>query len=133
MFNYKLVFSTAFLMVVISICVSNCAIAEKENKNVVAKINNNYTITFDELTKYVNDWLYDKKYMVKSEAYTNALNAMITNQLKRIDFFEKGLDKDSELIQRINRIINEEMVSEYFETQYLGKYANDENAKRSMK
>ena len=55
---------------------------------------------------------------------------MITNQLKRIDFFEKGLDKDSKLVQSISRIINEGLVSEYFETQYLGKYANDENAKK---
>jgi len=55
---------------------------------------------------------------------------MVTNQLKRIDFFEKGLDKNEKLTQSTNRMINEELVAEYFETQYLGKYTTEENAKK---
>jgi hypothetical protein len=40
------------------------------------------------------------------------------------------LDKNEELIQSIKRVINEELVSEYFVKQYLDKYANKEEAKK---
>ena len=102
---------------------------ELPDSNIVAKYDTDHSITINELHKYVQDWLYYKKFENRSDVYNHALNDMITNQLKRIDFFEKGLDKDSKLVQSISRTINEELVSEYFETQYVGKYANEEYAK----
>lgn len=103
-----------------------------DNNNIVAKYeyDSNHTVTFKELDQYVRDWLYYKKFQERSDIYNNALNDMLTNQLKRIDFFEKGLDKNDKLMQRISRVISEEMISEYFETQYVGKYANEEYAKK---
>jgi hypothetical protein len=98
--------------------------------NVIAKYGDGYTITFNDLEKYVKDWLYYKKFRDKSDAFNNALNDMLVNQFKRMDFFEKGLDNDSKLIQSISRIINEELVSYYFENEYLAKYANLEYAKK---
>ena len=109
---------------------SGCVTDEIADSNIVVKYDNNHSVTINELHKYVKDWLYYKKFLNRSDIYNNAVKDMVTNQLKRIDFFEKGLDKDEKLIQSINRIINEELVAEYFETQYLGKFVTEENARK---
>jgi len=109
---------------------NGCVDDNISDNNIVAKYDNNHSVTISELHKYVKDWLYYKKFLDRSDVYNNALKDMVTNQLKRIDFFAKGLDKNEDLIQNINRIINEELVAEYFETQYLGKYITEENAKK---
>ncbi|MEJ2618060.1 MAG: hypothetical protein P8Z35_24095, partial [Ignavibacteriaceae bacterium] len=104
---------------------------EKDSKsNIVATFDNGHTITVNELNKYVSDYLYYKKYIDRSDAYNNALNDMLINQFKRLDFFAKGLDKNKNLIQSISRVINEELIYEYFEKEYIGKYANEEYAKK---
>jgi hypothetical protein len=108
-----------------------CQSSNDENQNIIAKIGKNYTITFDDLRKYVFDWLYIKKYPEKTEAYNKALDAMITNQLKRFDFFDRGLNKNSELVENIRRTISEELVVEYFNTQILSKYTSEENARKA--
>lgn len=108
-----------------------CDSGKLAESDVVATYDNGHTVKVDELNKYVKDWLYYKKFNNRSDVYNNALNDLLVNQFKRMDFFEKGLDKDSVLIQSISRIINEELVAEYYETQYLGKYVNDENAKKA--
>ncbi len=114
---------------VLIILFAGCGSSGKENQNVVAKIGNDYTVTFNELNNYVHDRFYNKKYKDKSEAYNKALYDLITNQLKRMDFFAKGLENDSDLVQGIRRIINEQIVKEYFDTQYLDKYADEEHAR----
>ena len=119
------------LLTSIFLLMNNGCIDDKlSESNIVVEYDNNHSVTIDELHKYVKDWLYYKKFPDRSDAYNNALKDMVTNQLKRIDFFEKGLDKNEKLIQSINRIINEELVAEYFETQYLGKFTTEENAKK---
>ncbi|MBN1300518.1 MAG: peptidyl-prolyl cis-trans isomerase [Melioribacteraceae bacterium] len=110
---------------------SGCESGKFPDSNIVARYDNNYYVTVDELNKYVQEWLYYKKFLDRSDVYNNALNDMLVNQFKRMDFFEKGLDKDTNLVQKINRVINEELVAEYFESQYLGKYANEEYAKKA--
>ncbi|MFO7447386.1 MAG: peptidyl-prolyl cis-trans isomerase [Ignavibacteriaceae bacterium] len=105
-----------------------CGTDKMPDSNIVATYNNDQVVTVQELHKYVGDWLYHKKFPARADAYKNALNDMLVNQFKRLDFFEKGLDKDNNLIQDISRVINEELVEEYFKTQYLNKYANEEIA-----
>jgi hypothetical protein len=100
---------------------------------IVARYNKKNTVTFDELKKYVTDWLYLHKFKNKSDAYHNALNDLLSNQFKRMDFFAKGYDKDKKLIKGITRNINEELVAEYFDKVYLSKYANVEFAKEIYK
>lgn len=65
-------------------------------------------------------------YRDQSEAYNKALDVMIINQLKRIDFVAKGLQNDEELLNSIRRTINEELLVKYFQSQFLGKYTSDE-------
>jgi len=126
MYRYTvLLLASLFLLII-----NGCEADKLSDSNIVAKYDNDHSITIAELNKYIEDWLYYKKFENRSDVYINALNDMITNQLKRFDFFEKGLNKNVKLIQNICRIINEELVAEYFETQYVGKYANEENAKK---
>jgi len=107
---------------------TGCENKKKQEREIVAKIGNDYIITYTDLRKYVFEEFYHKKYRNESEAYNKALDAMITDQLKRNDFFERGLDKNKELVQKIQRFISEELVFEYFKKQFLGKYTSDEFA-----
>lgn len=128
MFNFRL---PALIVVFLFLFINNGYSSDEfSGNNIVAKYDNKYLVTVDELNQYIKDWLYYKKFRDRADIYRNALNDLLVNQFKRMDFFEKGLDKNEKLIQDINRIINEELVSEYFETQYLGKYANEEYAKK---
>lgn len=97
------------------------------DQEIVARINREYLITFSDLSKYVNDRLYLVRYPDTSRAYETALDEMIVAQLKRIDFFESGLQQDDGLIGSIRRTINEELVLEYFQTKYQEKYINEES------
>jgi len=99
------------------------------DSNTVAVYDNNHFVTIEQLNKYIEDWLYYKKFTNRADVYNNALNDLLVNQFKRMDFFEKGLDKNTKLLKRISRLINEELVAEYFETQYVRKYANEEYAR----
>jgi parvulin-like peptidyl-prolyl isomerase len=110
------------------IFLTGCKDKNKKKQEIVARIGNDYIITYNELRKYVFENFYHKQYKDESEAYNQALKTMITKQLKCIDFFEKGLDKNKELVQKIQRFINEELIVEYFNTQFLGKYTSDEFA-----
>jgi hypothetical protein len=123
-------FKVLLLSIIFLIMNNGCSSKKFSGSNIVAKYDNDKVVTIDELNKYVKDWMYFKKYRTGKDIYNNALNDLLVNQLKRMDFFDKGLDKDRKLIQSINRIINEELVAEYFETQYLGKYLTEENAKK---
>jgi parvulin-like peptidyl-prolyl isomerase len=119
------------ILVLVSIFMYNGCNAKKDtDTNVVAEFDNGRKITFDELKQYAFDNLYNKRYRVKSEAYRHALNDMLLNQMKRVDFFESHLDTNKALIQSINRIINESLVSNYFQKEYLDKYTNEEFAKK---
>ena len=123
---------STFLCLVLIFLIS-CENKNKQEQEIVARIGNDYTITYNDLRKYVFDAFYNRRYKDESEAYKQALNAMITNQLKRNDFFERGLDKNKDLIQDIRRVINEELEIEYFNKQFLGKYTSDEFALKTYK
>lgn len=99
--------------------------SESKNPEIIASIENHYSVTFDDLKKYVKDWLYDKKYLNKTEAYQNALDALLINQMKRFDFFARGLDKDKSLIKNVQRVINEEMTLKYFDNYFLSKFTDE--------
>ena len=131
--RYPVLLLVFLLIIILNGCKSNESPENESEKNIVAKYDGERTITFSELDKFVKDWLYYKKFKERSDAYNNALNDLLISQFKRMDFFEKGLDRNQKLIQGISRIINEELVSEYFETQYLDKYANLEQAEKVYK
>jgi len=131
--RYPVLFLIFLFILIWAGCKSEMLSEDDPQNNIVAKYGDNYTVTFRELSKYVSDWFYSHKFKDRSAAYNNALNDLLINQFKRMDFFEKGLDKNEKLTQSISRTINEELVSEYFENQYLDKYANMEEAKTIYK
>ncbi len=106
-----------------------CEKQTRYDQKIVATIESDYKISFIDLNKYVQDEFFHRRFRDKNEAYTRALNEMILNQLKCIDFFETGLHNDQQLIQNIKRFINEELIVKYFESEYLSKYTNEEFAR----
>ena len=118
------------ILMLASIFIDNGCNTKNIDNDVVAEYDNGKTINFNELRQYVFDWNYDKRFRVKSEGYRHALEDLVENQLKRVDFFESHLDTNKALIQSLSRIINEALVANYFEKEYLGKYTSDEFAKQ---
>ncbi|MGK9477239.1 peptidylprolyl isomerase [Melioribacter sp. OK-6-Me] len=124
-------FRYLFLLAVGAILLSGSisAFTFSSNDSIVVTYADKYTFTISELNKYIVDWLYDKKYKNREDVYRNALHDMLINQLKRMDFFDRGLGNDTNLIKSISRIVNEGLVTEYFKSQYLNKYTTEEAVK----
>ena len=104
----------------------------------VATVGKSSSVTFPELQQYVHERFYDRMYRTRplEYAFKKALDDMIVDQLKRIDFFELGLQRDDALLQSNRRLINEELVIRYFQSEYVRKYVNDRsirNAYEQMK
>ncbi|MBN2092758.1 peptidyl-prolyl cis-trans isomerase, partial [candidate division KSB1 bacterium] len=114
-----------FILLVL-ICIFACEKSGQQNQNIIAEIGDNYTISFDDLRTYVTTNFYNKMYRDQSEAYHKALDVMVINQLKRIDFVAKNLQDDENLLNSFRRTINEELIVKYFNSQFLGKYTSDE-------
>lgn len=119
-------FIITILMLISVFNYSGCKSIGDADENVVAEYLDGKKITYEELNKYVNDWYKNRRFSTNTEKYKDALNTMLKNQLKRVDFFEKHLDTNKVLIQSINRSVNEELVALYFEKQYISKYTTDE-------
>ena len=117
----------ALLPVLLIIGVIACQKQAQQNQMVVAEVGDSYTISFQDLTAFVINNLYNRMYRDQLEAYNKALDVMIIDQLKRIDFVAKGLQNDEELVNTIRRTINEELLVKYFQSQFLGKYTADES------
>jgi parvulin-like peptidyl-prolyl isomerase len=98
-----------------------------QQRDTVAIVGKNYAITFGELQRFVHDNYYDLMYKYKplEYGYKKALDRMIEQQLKRIDFFNLGLEKNDSLLQNAMRSINEALVAQYFERVFFEKYVNE--------
>jgi hypothetical protein len=121
------------LILLVNICYANDKVRSEEKDSVIAKIGKDYRITFNDLSKYVVQWQYNLKYRNKDLAYKIALDSLIKNQLKRFDFFERGLEKNEDLIKSIRRTINEELTVNYYDKNYVEKYANYNSASEAYK
>ncbi len=103
------------------------------NDEVIARIGKDYTITLKELERNVSDWHFDRRFRNKSVAYNNALNLMIINRLKLIDFFDRHLNENKDLMNEIGRYINYELINMFFDKRFIEKYANEKNAAEAYK
>jgi hypothetical protein len=130
----KTFFFLVLILLVVSISYADMKYGTEETDSVIAKVGQDCKVTFNELEKYVVDWQYNLKYRNNlEEGFKVALRALLINQAKRLDFFEKGFDKDQNLIKNIRCYINEELVSEYYEKQFLEKYVNEKCANEEYK
>jgi parvulin-like peptidyl-prolyl isomerase len=117
--------------------VFSCEPLFSQQQGIVARIANKYTISFPELRQYVIDYQYVYRYRRNVvEATDKALEDMIVDRMKIIDFFDRGLNEKKEDLQGITRILNEELAIEYYNTQFYQKYVNEDaiqNAYREMR
>jgi hypothetical protein len=125
-FSFQIFLAVLFFM--------NCNAQDTSQENIIARIDGKYTISFADLQQYVYDSNLIYRYRKdKAKAYYKAVEDKIVNQLKLIDFFALGLNNNTELMQSIRRTINEELVIEYYETQFHDKYVNEDSMKSAYK
>ena len=115
-------------LILFNICYANDKVIRDEKDTIVAKIGQDYNVTFKDLSQYVVDWNYNLRFRNKRIAYKNGLDALIKNQMKRFDFFERGFNKNKDLMKSMNRIINEELTVDYFNQNFNSKYVSEKNA-----
>ena len=112
----------------------HCHAQNASRQDTVARIADRYSITFPDLQQYVHDYQYGFRYRKHPvTAFEKALEDMIVNQLKRIDFFTLNLNSDPQLLQRIRRSVNEELAIRYYVTQFYGKYVNEGSMRNAYK
>ena len=86
----KFIFLLYICICLTSICLTSCKNENRKHSDIVARIEDNYVITYNNLRKFVFDRFYHKMYKDEFQAYHKALNVMVANQLKCKDFMEKG-------------------------------------------
>jgi parvulin-like peptidyl-prolyl isomerase len=101
-------------------------------QDIVARIDSGYSISFPQLLKQVNDYNYMLMYKItKAGAFTRALHDMLLDRLKVIDFFDRGLNSNEEGLKQIRRSINEELVIQYFNSEFLHKLVSDKAVRKA--
>jgi parvulin-like peptidyl-prolyl isomerase len=121
--NYPL---SAFLIFTIALLNGCDGKSPEYQPEYIGKAGSEFEIGFNELHGYVRTRFYDRRYPDPVEAHLRALQFLTDNQLKRMDFFERGLHLDQELLQPVRRHINEELMIELFHENFLGKYLTEE-------
>ncbi|MFZ0452582.1 MAG: peptidyl-prolyl cis-trans isomerase [Ignavibacteriaceae bacterium] len=123
-----LVFLILFLA--IAGCSKNTSNVDDE---IVAMIGKDYDVTLNELKQYASDRHYDRRFRDKSEAYKNALNALIIGQLKIFDFFDRKLNENQDVMKKISRVVNNELINKYYDKEFMEKFANEKKAAEAYK
>ena len=104
-----------------------------KNDTVVAKLGKDYLVTAKDLTQYVKDWKYGYRFRIKSVAYKKALDGLIRDRLRVFDFFDRGLEKNQDLMREISRVINNELINAFYDKSFVDKYANEKTAAEAYK
>jgi hypothetical protein len=126
-------FSNYSLQIILTLVVfMHCYAQDTSQQNIVVKMAEKYTISFPELEEFVRDnffnyWYPNNKAMV----YYKAMDDMIINQLKIIDFFRLGLNENTELLRILRRSINEELVVRYYNARTNNQSVNEDSIKRT--
>ncbi len=109
------------LLLVLLISCSN------KNQDYAAIVADEYEISVQELRKYHEDLFFGMRFPDSEyKGFGEALEELVTKKLKQLDFVNLGLNRDPDLMKGIQRVINEELIVEYFDKVYLGKYITDE-------
>ncbi|MDP2886149.1 MAG: peptidyl-prolyl cis-trans isomerase [Ignavibacteria bacterium] len=112
----------------------HCPAQDASRHDTIAQIADRYAITFPQVQQFVRDHQYP--YMFRkypAEPYDKALDDMIVGQLKRIDFFARGLNRNGQSLQRVRRSINEELVIRYYTTQFYSRYINEDSVRSAYR
>jgi|AntRauTorcE11897_2_1112592.scaffolds.fasta_scaffold00042_39 parvulin-like peptidyl-prolyl isomerase len=102
----------------------NCS---NETTNYAARIDGEYEISKQKLVEYYNDLYFERRFPdAEYKGYEEAMDEIVIRKLKQIDFVKRGLNNNQQLMSNIQRVINEELLVQYFDKEYLGQYITDE-------
>ena len=104
-----------------------------DSNKVVAKLDKNFVVTLKDLNQYIADWKYEYRFRDRSERYKTALNNLITDRLRVFDFFDRKLNENKDLMNKISLIINDELMNAFFDKNFIDKYANEKTAAEAYK
>lgn len=104
-----------------------------DDNKVVAKLDTNYLVTLKELRAFTFGRNYQYRFHDKAQMYKNALKDLITIRLRVIDFFNRKLNENKDLMRKINLIINDELINAFFDKNFVNKYANEKMAAEAYK
>ncbi len=99
---------------------------EDPGAGVVALVAEQIPITAADLSAYLAERPHLVATQPRAEAYRQALDALVTAALKRVDLFASGLAADSALLRQVHRIATEELVLAYARHRYEEAYLNEE-------
>lgn len=104
-----------------------------DDNKVVAKLDRDFLVTLKDLRQYIVDRHYQYRFRDKSAMYRNALNDLIINRLRVFDFLDRRLDENQDLMEKIRRTINNELMNAFFDKSFVDKYANEKTAAEAYK
>ena len=104
-----------------------------DDNKAVARLDNNFLITLKDLRQYITDWNFQRRFYDKSAMCRIAINDLIVARLKVFDFFERRLNENQELMEKIRRSINNELMDAFFDKNFVEKYANEKTAAEAYK
>lgn len=122
LFNRHFIFSFCCIIALLA----GCSQSRQPEPEYIAKVGTGFEIDFAELNEYVKSRFYDIRFQDPLEAHLKALELLTNNQLKRLDFFDRGLHTNEELMLPLQRSLNEELMIEYFHSRFLDKYLDDD-------
>src|SRR5690625_4090365 len=102
------------------------AVAVAQPSRVVATVGEDADITIRDIGQYLqlrDDLVYS---MPRADARRAALDILIAQRLKQVDFFDRGYHTDPEFRDPVERILTEELVLAYGEQRYENRYLNEE-------
>jgi len=129
--------STKHLLLTLLVCAIVGLAQDKPNRiddnKVVARLDKDFVVTLKDLRQYIVDWKYQVRFRDKSDIYRKALKELIVNRLRVSDFFERRLDENQDLMGKIRRIVNHELINAFFDKSFVDKYANEKTAAEAYK
>lgn len=125
MFRFT-VFASLLLTLLLAACAGDQHSAgENYSSGAIAEVGDAFTLYFPWLHSFYTEHEFGARYP-DSElgGYQEAMEYLITNRLKQIDFFESGMYQNPDIKNEVARLVNEELEYAYFEEQYLSQYTD---------
>ena len=131
-FSISILKPVLYLSTVLILFLFSCsADNEPEDRHIIVSVGDDFSLYFPFIHAFHSNHEFGARYP-DSElyGYEEVIDYLVTNHLKFVDFFERDMHSDPDLEYELARIINEDLVNEYFEEQYLSNYINEASINR---